>query len=132
MIRQVSGVMLDPESADFLVRALELLAETYRGRGIAPSAKLIEVTEQLRSGANAGATQAISGTRSRFVDGQDIPTHDHWHAILNSRQAADILGITPNGARDLARRRTLPARRAGREWLFDATAVIRRAETSSR
>ncbi|MHA0287033.1 hypothetical protein ACXYX3_11335 [Mycobacterium sp. C3-094] len=34
--------------------------------------------------------------------------------------------------RDLARRGSIPARRAGRGWLLDAAAVIRRAESSSR
>lgn len=131
MIRRVSGVMLDPDAADFLVRALEMLAEFYKTRGGLPSAKLVEVTEQLRSGAIADVSRLSAGGDARFVAAELNSAHDPFHAVLDSRRVADILGISPNGARDLARRGTLPARHSGRQWLFDAAAVIRRAESRS-
>ena len=131
-ISRVSGLVLDPDSTDFLVRALEMLTELLRARGAEPTAKLAAMTDELRTGAIAGAKRPKSGVSARFVDGESVSEHTPWHAILDSRRAADILGITPNGVRDLARRGSLPAHRAGREWMFDAAAVIRRAESASR
>lgn len=132
MINRIEGLILDPDSAEFLVRALEMLAQHLKGRGALPSQKLVAMTEQLRSGAITGATRPNTGDGNSFDVGSRDSSHAPWHAILDSRRAAKILGITPNGARDLARRGVLPAQRAGREWLFDAAAVIRRAESSGR
>lgn len=131
-IERISGLVLDPESSDFLVRALELLADLLTARGSEATPKLLNVTETLRTGANTGGTRSNAGVSARIVDAEHDSAQTPWHAILDTKRAADILGITPNGVRDLARRGTLPARRAGREWLLDAAAVIRRAESSSR
>ncbi|GAA1681677.1 hypothetical protein MMUR_05490 [Mycolicibacterium murale] len=132
MIERINGVVLGPDETEFLVRALELLSVHVKARGAAPSQKLLAMTEQLRAGVITGATRRIPGVGNRTMDDLDDPAHAPWHAILDSRRAADILGITPNGARDLARRGALPARRAGREWLFDASAVVQRAESKAR
>lgn len=131
-IERLSGVVVDPDSTDFLIRALELLAELLAARGGAAAPRLLEVTEQLKTGVNSGAARSKSGADTIFVDGEADSAHTPWHAFLNTQRAADILGITPNGVRDLARRGSLPARRVGREWIFDAAAVIRRAAHSGR
>lgn len=132
MIEHIDGMVLGPDDADFLVRALEDLCERYLARNTMPSQKLLAMIEQLRSGVNTGATRRLAGVDARIVDDKLDPSHAPWHAFVDSRRAAVILGITANGARDLARRGTLPARRAGREWLFDASAVIQRAESTAR
>lgn len=131
MIERVSGVMVGPDDVDFLVRALEMLGELLTIRGAAPTQKLTEITAELRAGVNTGATRPKTGADASFVDTEPDSAHTPWHAILDTKRAAVILGITPNGVRDLARRGSLPARRAGRQWMLDAAAVIRKAESSS-
>lgn len=132
MIERISGVMVGPDDVDFLVRALEMLGELLTIRGAAPTQKLTAITDELRAGVNTGVTRSKAGADARFVDAESYSAHTPWHAFLDTKRAADILGITPNGVRDLARRGSLPARRAGRQWLLDAAAVIRKAEHSGR
>lgn len=132
MITRLGGaVLLEADDVDYLARALEMLGELLAVRGAAPSQKLTVMTETLRSGVNTGATRLNAGVGTRIVDADDDSAHTPWHAFLDTKRTADILGITPNGVRDLARRGSLPARRVGRQWMLDAAAVIRRAESSS-
>ncbi|MCV7005659.1 helix-turn-helix domain-containing protein [Mycobacterium gordonae] len=48
--------------------------------------------------------------------------------MLDTGEAAAILGIGPNGVRDLVRRGKLPAHRAGGRLLLPALPVVERAE----
>jgi excisionase family DNA binding protein len=38
--------------------------------------------------------------------------------LLNSRQAAEMLDLSPDTVNDLARRRALPGVKRGRQWRF--------------
>lgn len=131
-IERVDGVLLDAHDVDVVVRALDLLHGLLPHTGRMPNAKLRAVTEQLRkTGAKLASWPADTGVRARMQGAEADSGHDAWHAVLDTTAAAQILGITPNGARDLARRGTLPARQAGGRWLFDAAAVVQRAESTS-
>jgi excisionase family DNA binding protein len=39
-------------------------------------------------------------------------------ALLNSRQAAELLDLSPDTVNELARKNTLPAVKRGRQWRF--------------
>jgi excisionase family DNA binding protein len=39
-------------------------------------------------------------------------------ALLNSRQAAEILDLSPDTVNELARKKTLPGTKRGRQWRF--------------
>lgn len=51
--------------------------------------------------------------------------------VVDTTEAAAILGITANGVRDLVRRGTIPGIRDGRRWLYPAAAVNERAAIQS-
>ncbi|WP_235849654.1 helix-turn-helix domain-containing protein [Mycolicibacterium doricum] len=125
----MSGVLLDAEEADYVARALDLLARLLAGQRSHPAARLAAVTAKLRKSTDktGDSTQSVSESAREFAAQRDS-MHDPAYATMGTGDAARILGITPNGARDLARRRRIPARRTGTRWLFDAAAVIVEAE----
>lgn len=129
MIARVSGVLLDADEASYLARALDLLAKLLAEQRSHPTARLTAVTTKLRKAAeNAGdSARSVSGTARKIAAQQDS-VDDPVHATLGTSEAARILGITPNAARDLARRRRIPAEHTGTRWRFDAAAVIVEAE----
>lgn len=129
-IERVDGVLLDAQDVDYVVRALELLHGLLPHTGRKPNRKLQAITERLRkAGAKLAFPADDTGVGARIPGAEAHSAHDAWH-VLDTTAAARILGITPNGARDLARRGTLPARQAGGRWLFDAAAVVQRAEST--
>jgi excisionase family DNA binding protein len=122
---EVSGVLLSPEDARFAVEAFAALLRDRR-----PSAQLADFVERLRNrtDAAAGVSGRGAGEHARNVALQSDSQHRAPYDVLDSAEVAAIVGISPNGVRDLARRGRLPARRAGRRWLFPAPAVIAYAE----
>lgn len=101
----------------------------FAGQRSHPAARLAVVTAKLRKTTETAgdSTQSVSETARQFAAQRDS-LDDPAHATLGTGDAARILGITPNAARDLARRRRIPARHTGTRWLFDAAAVIVEAE----
>ena len=122
---EVSGVLLSAADARF---AVEAFAALLRDRH--PSAQLADFVDRLQAKtvAATGATTPNTGTHARNIAPQSDSQHYAAYDVLDSAEVAAIVGITPNGVRDLARRGRLPARRAGKHWLFPAPAVIAYAE----
>jgi hypothetical protein len=125
-IERVEGTLLSPEDVDYNVRALELLQAVLRQIGSAPQPKLVAYTERLCS--KSGVNRQNASPNARFIAGQPDSLHHDEYATVDTSQAARILGITPNGVRDLHRRGRLPARRDGGRWAYPVDAVMRRAE----
>lgn len=122
---EVRGVLLSPEDARFAVEAFAALLRDRR-----PSAALADFLERLRArtDAVAGASGRIAGGVARNIAAQrDSPEYAAYD-VLTSTEVAAIVGISPNGVRDLARRGRLAAHRAGGRWLFPATSVVAYAE----
>lgn len=129
MIARVSGVLLDADEADYLARALDLLARLLAGQRSHPSARLVAVTAKLRKSTETTHVSARSvGETARKFAAQRDSVNDPAHAVMGTGDAARVLGITPNAARDLARRQRIPAQHTGTRWRFDASAVIVEAE----
>lgn len=124
MIERLSGIVLDVVDAQYLVEALDALLVDRR-----PSARLVQFISQLRkSVAKSGVSGQNAGVDARLVGVQEDSAHYALYDVVDTCEAAAILGITANGVRDLARRKALPAHRAGGRWLFPAAAVVARAE----
>ena len=129
MIARVAGVLLDADEAAYVARALDLLAQLLAGQRSQPSARLAAVTTKLRKASEpAGACGRSDRTTARFFAPQRDSVDDPTHAVMGTGDAARLLGITPNAVRDLARRNRLPAHHTGTRWVFDAAAVVGRAE----
>ena len=127
-IEKVSGVLLDASDADYLARAVKLLAAFLDAKeGSQPSSRLVDLERRL-SRASSDATRSTTGG---YVSGaKDSADRDALSAyeFVDTERAANILGCTPGNVRDLARRGRLPAVRSGGRWLYPAAAVVARAE----
>ncbi|HJY82448.1 MAG TPA: helix-turn-helix domain-containing protein [Candidatus Binatia bacterium] len=49
---------------------------------------------------------------------------DKEETLLNSRQAAEILDLSPDTVNELARKHTLPGIKRGRQWRFRRRDII--------
>ena len=127
-IEKVSGVLLDASDADYLARAVKLLAAFLDAKeGSQPSSRLVDLERRL-SRASSDATRSTTGG---YVSGaKDSADRDALSAyeFVDTERAAAILGCTPGNVRDLARRGRLTALHSGGRWLYPASAVVERAE----
>ncbi len=124
MIERVSGILLEPTDAQYLVDALDALLRERR-----PSAQLAAFIDRLRKTVAKLAVQAPeTGVHARELGGQQTSAHTAAYDLVDTSEAAAILDITPNGVRDLVYRDRLPAHRAGGRLLLPAAAVVARAE----
>jgi len=124
VIERVNGVLLDADDARYLLGALDaLLAErTASPRLNALVARLRRIAEKL------APTQEDTPLDVRKVDGQGDSGHIAPYDLVDTREAAAILGCTSANVRDLARRGKLPRHRAGRGWVYPAASVVALAE----
>lgn len=128
MIPAVAGVLLTVDDARYALAAFDALLTDRRA-----SSQLDRFINELRKTvAKASVSTGVSGANAR---NNDVHEHNESEAgrvtaydLLDTTEAATILGITPNAARDLARRGRIPARRAGTRWLYPAGPVVERAE----
>lgn len=121
------GVFLDPGEVSYALAAFDVLLQGRR-----PSARLASFIGKLRdAGEDAGVSGADSGTGVRVIAPEDDCTRPSRYDLLDSTEAAKILGVSANGVRDLCRRGSLASFRAGGRWLLPAAAVVQRAERRS-
>ncbi|WP_422748003.1 helix-turn-helix domain-containing protein [Mycobacterium sp. WMMD1722] len=124
MISRVEGVLLSAEDAQYAAEAFEQLLRDRR-----PSAQLREFIDRLRkAGEKSGVSGGITVAGARIVGGQGVSAQYALYDLLDTGEAAKVLGITANGVRDLRRRGVLPGHRAGGRYFYPAAAVIARAE----
>lgn len=124
MIERVSGVLLDAAEAQFVLDALQALPA-----GCRPSARLADVIGRLRrSVEKLSAAQENTCADVRKLDPQQDSGHIATYDLVDTGEAARILGCTPANVRDLARRGRIPAHRAAERWLYPARSVIVLAE----
>lgn len=127
MIGPVRGVLLSDDDAEYLARALEVFADVLAKQGARPNAKLAQVTETLRSVASASVRVPNVRLDARNQGQEWVSGDTEPYAVMSPSEAAKVLGISPNGVRDLARRGRLGARRSGGRWFVSARAVMERA-----
>lgn len=95
-----------------------------------PSAQLADHVQWFRAHADAGADVArrITDANARRIAAQTDSPEYAAYDVLDTAEAAAIVGISPGGVRDLARRGRLAAHRAGGRWLYPAASVVAYAE----
>ena len=123
----VNGIILSRQEVSYTLRAFEVLLRNRR-----PSPQLAEFLARL-----ARSAAASDVGREKPYGGVSLGDNDHDPAgwlpgdVLDTDEAAAVLGISPAGVRDLARRGRLPAKRAGKRWLLAAAPVVARAERNA-
>jgi hypothetical protein len=123
VIERVAGVLLGPEDAQYLLAALDALLQDRRASG-----KLTDFIARLRRAETLASAQVIACADARKVDTQQDSDHLGLYDLVDTAEAAAILGCTPANVRDLARRGRLPRHRAGRGWVYPARSVVVLAE----
>jgi hypothetical protein len=118
MIQRFTGVLLDVDEARYLAGALDHLCKVLRDNGQRPRPRLESLQAKLST---AIAVQTNSGNGS-CAEGSGENSDDLGH-VLGTRDAARILAVSPNGARDLARRGKIRARFTGTRWFYSAADV---------
>lgn len=134
MITGLRGVvLLDSEAAGYLAEALSRFFAVLSEHGSRPSAQLVDAQAKLRNAAVSASGSARNGSTSvSYVGGRRGSVHSGAYDLVDSGEAARILGCTPANVRDLARRGRLPSHRAGGRWLYPAAAVEQRAQAANR
>lgn len=124
MIERVSGVLLPPDDARYLLDALDALLQ-----GRHPAPRLSDFIERLRRMAGKLAiAQEDTAVCARKVDAQQDSGDIALYDLLDSREAAEILGCTQSNVRDLANRGRIPSYRAGGRRVYPAASVVALAE----
>lgn len=126
-IEPISGVLLGADDARTLADALDVFAKVLAERGSRPTAKLDDLRRRL-SRASTRVSRLDTHANARSIAAEPDSGVDLGYELIDSAQAARILGISADGVRDLARRGRLPVVRAGGRWLFAAAGVVERAE----
>lgn len=130
MITPVRGLLLDDNDAVEVRRALEVLAAMLPKIGQRPSAKLDALMAKFpKPGVSASDSASRASADARNTGNPEDSGDGGVYAIVDTNQAAAMLGVTPNAIRDRARRGTLPARRTAGGWIFAAAAI---AEVAAR
>lgn len=122
-VARLDAVVLSPADAGYLADALALFEGLARQVGSRPTAKLTALREELA----AAARVSRSGGDASVSAGTVVVDPSSPHEYLDTTEAAAVLGCSPGNARDLARRGSVPAIRAGGRWLLESRAVHARA-----
>lgn len=121
MIEVAAGVHLSIADVRALLDLLDAAAVHA-----SPGPRAAHVIQQLRKSVER-LTRATGNAQSGVtIDAE--PVHHAAYDLVDTAQAAAILGITPGGVRYLGEAGRIPAHRAGGRWLYSARAVVERAE----
>lgn len=121
MIERVDGIFLDINDARYLADVLDTMCQAMR-----PSARLTDLRRRVRKAVPNHA--APHGMPLGGVLSGDAPDDDAPYDLVGPAEAAALLGTTVANVADLRRRGSLPAHRAGHQYLFPRRAVLVRAE----
>ncbi|MGD3151936.1 helix-turn-helix domain-containing protein [Tsukamurella tyrosinosolvens] len=124
---RLDGVRLSDHDVAFLLDALAETQKALARHGIRPSQRLDLFTDRLCRVSKPSARQEphAHATKPRGrAGGADHRPHD----LIDTSEAAAVLGISTDAVRALARRGRLPAYRAGGRWVFPAQDVVALAE----
>jgi excisionase family DNA binding protein len=116
-IDRVAGVLLTPDDADYIARALQLLDRLLRENGSTPTPRLQSVTAKLAKCAETGSAAGSNGrTDCRFGASHADSDQHAGYALISTSDAARLLNCGERNVRDLAARGRLRARRSGGCW----------------
>ena len=121
------GVIVTDEDLDFLAAAIEEQHQLLARYGLAPSARLNQVTAILRRAAKL-QTRQHGSVRATDRDGGGRDAVLREHDLLDTAEAGRYLSISADGVRAHVRRGRLPASRAGGRILIAARDLVAFAE----
>jgi excisionase family DNA binding protein len=121
VIQRFSGVLLTEDDAR------QLLTIAQQASQIRKPSTLCEDAIRRLARALPKADADARSTGARVQNGTTKPEYAPYD-LVDTRQAAKLLRITPNGVRDLVRRGELAAHRSGGRWLLPAHLVTERAD----
>lgn len=129
MITGMRGVILvDGDDAQYLLKLVDFVIG-HAGQGAGPNETLKAARTKL---AKAVASASVSSQNAcvdvRLLGDQQDSPHTRPYDLVDTGEAASILGCTQANIRDLRRRGRLPGHNAGGRWLYPAASVIARAE----
>jgi len=123
VIERVAGVLLEPADAEYLLKALDVLLANQHA-----SAQLSAFIDRLRKTAeNLATTADNTSAGGRMLGSQRDSAHTAPYDLVDTSEAAAILGCTSRNVRDLGARGVLPRHRAGGRWLYPVASVEARA-----
>jgi excisionase family DNA binding protein len=115
VVQRLTGVLLTDDEVRYLV---DLVDQVVR-RGVQPNARAADLIRRLR--------KSCADASARVQNPHAAPQHARYD-LVDTREAAALLGISESGVRDLIRRGKLPGHRAAGRWLVPAASVVERAE----
>lgn len=118
-----------------MVQLIDAYGEHLRtaGKGQVLGNRVVGLRAEL-SRPNARISGLASNVSSNVspLGAQRDPAQSGLHALIDSSQAAAVLGCTTGNVRDLARRGQLAARRVGGRWAYNGLEVERIAAERAR
>ena len=118
-----SVLILTTDDAADLLAVLDAAVRVTR-----PNAKADHLIRELRRTVDKlTPAQGDSRPRKLGVQFEPAPAHTAHHDLVDSAEAAKLLGITPAGVRWLADNGRLPGQRVAGRWLFRIDVVAARA-----
>jgi excisionase family DNA binding protein len=115
VVQRLTGVLLADDEVCYL---LDLLDQVVR-MGAQPGPKAADLIRRLR--------KTCADASARVQNPHAAPQHARYD-LVDTREAAALLGISESGVRDLVRRGKLPGHRAAGRWLLPSASVVERAE----
>ncbi|ORW02483.1 helix-turn-helix domain-containing protein [Mycobacterium kyorinense] len=124
MITAQHGLYLTVDDAAYLADFLDHVCRSMR-----PSPRLADFARRLRKSCAALTPAQENGRNHLRGVHSELDVSDHAaYDLVDTDEAARLLGCSAANVRDLVRRGRLPARRAGNRWLLPARVVVERAE----
>jgi excisionase family DNA binding protein len=115
VVQRLTGVQLTDDEARLL---LDLMNQVVR-IGAQPSPRATDLIRRLR--------KACVDESARVLNPNAAAQHARYD-LVDTREAAALLGISESGVRDLIRRGKLAGHRAAGRWLLPSASVVERAE----
>ncbi|MDC8982163.1 helix-turn-helix domain-containing protein [Mycobacterium marinum] len=123
-MERVDGVMISVADARYVLAALEALLT-----GRSPSAQLSQFIGQLRKTVvRASDSGSDTSVDVRKLGLQQDSGHHGLYDLVDSGEAAAIIGCTSANVRDLGKRGRIPRYLAGGRWVYPVASVIAWAE----
>ncbi|QUD82094.1 helix-turn-helix domain-containing protein [Gordonia polyisoprenivorans] len=122
------GVLLGVDDVAEVLRVIAAFETVLAERHSRPSPRLLHLRTQLTRANTRVSGRDTHADARKLAAQQDSGAHFAYE-LLDTGQAAEIIGISADGVRDLARRHRIPARKAGGRWVYPASAIAIYAST---
>ncbi|MFI6396661.1 hypothetical protein ACIBED_00935 [Rhodococcus coprophilus] len=121
MAAPITGVYLDAGDTALIVKLIDAYGDmlSAAGKGRVLGASVVKLRVELER-ANARVKAHGPSVRASVnpTGGEKVPGQGEIHGLIDSRQAAAILGITPGGVRHRARTGKIGSRRVAGRWAY--------------